>query len=53
MLFDVVLCCNEFSVSDSLLLHVVPCCLILHLNTLAEVFYILIGCWFVRVKIMV
>ena len=42
-----------FSVSDSLLLHVVPCCLILHLNTLAEVFYILIGCWFVHVKIMV
>ena len=25
----------------------------LHLNTLAEVFYILIGCWFVHVKIMV
>ena len=24
-----------------------------HLNTLAEVFYILIGCWFVHVKIMV
>ena len=38
-----------FSVSDDLLLHVGPCCLILHLNTLAEVFYILIGCWFVHV----